>query len=163
MYHSAKKSKKQQKAVGNITLSKKNAPFEFVDNRPHQLIEKNALKNSSESPDSTHLIYQLGKKKKDEKIGPPKMYKIVKEGWNDEEAMEKHCWSYCEDSHVTLVNAARKLGLDPPMLGHGSKKVAGGTAKDATLYNVFKTYMEYKLKDYSGRTLDKKAKQALKE
>lgn len=92
-------------------------------------------------------------------------YQVVREGWEDEEAMHSHCWTYCGDkSKKTLVEAARKLGLPPPLFGHGSDSSKGGTGKDETLYGEFKAFMEmyFHKNGYQGKSLDQIAKRVLK-
>lgn len=95
----------------------------------------------------------------------PKMYTTIRGGnWNDEEGMYNHCFAYCDESQAELVLAARLLGLLPPMLGHGSGKTKGGTAKDALLWASFQAYMEwfFETKGIEGRTTSKKAQNVIK-
>ena len=94
----------------------------------------------------------------------PKNYQIVREGWEDKKAMQKHCYTYCGNTQLDLVGAAKMLGLDPPMLGHGSAEGSGGTAKDEKLYAEFKAYMEYifQVEGITGRTTANCAKKVLK-
>jgi len=95
----------------------------------------------------------------------PKNYQVVREGWNDEKAMKNHCYTYCGPDRLILVQAAQKLGLEPPMLGHGSDSGVGGTAKDAGLWKQFQEYMEWYFADhgYEGRTTNSIAKDILKQ
>ncbi|MFA5326794.1 MAG: hypothetical protein WC384_03295 [Prolixibacteraceae bacterium] len=94
----------------------------------------------------------------------PKNYQVVREGWDNSQAMNDHCYTYCGPSQMTLVLAAQKLGLEPPMLGHGSDSGVGGTAKDATLWKQFQEYMEwyFAAQGLPGRSTNDIAKKVLK-
>ncbi|MBC8756590.1 hypothetical protein H2O64_18100 [Kordia sp. YSTF-M3] len=159
-YQLKKESKNKQQSVANSIAKKAttNTPFQFVDKRPTKTLQLKSLQLLEQK------VTQLGKKggKKAKKPSKPKMYKPVPGGWDDDKAMKDHCWTYCDKTQTTLVQAAEKLGLQPPMLGHGSGSSKSGTGKDAQLYAVFKAYMEFALKDSPGRTLDAKAKKVLK-
>ena len=123
-------------------------------------------KKVEEKADSTEVEEEASSSSdEDEPVIPrPKDYQKVKEGWGDKQAMFNHCYTYCGETQLVLVQAAEKLGLDPPMLGHGSDRAKSGTAKDAKLWQEFQDYMDWVFADreVAGRTRQDKAKKLLK-